>query len=441
MRYLSQISRKSLAIATLAMLSLGAGIILSNSSVILISVPLVAYLVVSILFSSEQHPRDDSTKILINRIIDKNSIYEDETSLVRVDIVNQGSKINFLEVYDLLPVGLGINSGSNHQIVNLGSGDRFSFSYTVRPKVYGFYNIGPTLVRSTDIQGTIANEKVFESVASTLRVVPKIGYVPKINIRPKRTKNWPGEILRRTQGSGMEFYSLRDYDLGDPVKRINWKASSKTDEQLYTNQFMSELGGDTIIAVDARSVAEIGTPFVSTLTYSIRAAAIVAYRLLRDRNRVGMIVLGSMLEKVFPGFGKRQFDKILVALSMTKPSDIWEIRAIGTYLSQFFSTLVQIVFITPLTDDKSFDSIIDIARRGYRVLVISPSPIDVEKVAFKHNTNEPNYLVAERLLRVKRENRLNQLRRVAVVVDWDVSLPLNQALQEATRLWNKSMIV
>jgi uncharacterized protein (DUF58 family) len=458
-----RLTRKSFVFLALALLSLFAGMIWRNPTVVLVPIPLVAYLIVSLILASEGDVlqkctpfSSSSSKVVVNRKADKLSIYEDESSEITLDVINQGERIEFLEVLDLVPKGLELSSGSNHHVISLERDEKFSFSYTLKPQVYGQYLFGPLLLRISDTQNLIVEERMCDSSSLTLTVIPKITYVPKINIRPKKAKNWPGEIVANKLGSGMEFYSLRNYMPGDPVKRINWKASARTRDVLFTNQFMSELGGDTIIALDARTVAEIGPKTRSTLVYSIRAAAIVAHRLLRDRNRVGMIVLGSMLEKVQPGFGKRQLDRILIALSRTKPADIWEIRALGSYLSQFFSTMVQVVFISPLTDERAFESVVDVATRGYRVLVISPSPIDVEKIAFSqsklrrtiardHNDGADyddmvSFRVAEQLLRVKRKNKLDRLREIAVVVDWDVSLPFSQALQEATYLWNKSVM-
>jgi uncharacterized protein (DUF58 family) len=428
------LSSKSTMMATLALLALFLGVAILNSLLVFVSIPLFAYLVLSIVYSDES-----KSDLVFNRTIEKSTIYEDEEAIVRLEVENAGSKLDFLEITDVVPSKLTIVEGTNHLIIALDRGERFSFSYSVRPKVYGYYEIDRVLTKYGDVQGTILGERIYD-IDTHLRVLPKIAYISKINIRPRRTKNWPGEILAKKPGSGMEFYSLRDYLAGDPVRRINWKASSKADG-FYTNQFLSELGGDTIIALDARTVSEVGRPPESTITYSTRAAGVIAYRLLRDRNRVGLIALGSRLEKVPPGFGKRQFDRILVSLSMTTPGEVWDISALGRFLSTFFSTMVQIVLISSLNDRKAFDSIIDVASRGFRVLVISPSPIEIEKkAAFQKRQYDESYNIGERVLRIQRQNKLNNLRKFAVVADWNVEQPLTEALAEATNQWNRQKI-
>jgi uncharacterized protein (DUF58 family) len=423
---------KTFVVATLSLLALLTGVALNRAELVITSIPLFAYLLFSLIFSN-----NSKIDLTVNRFLDKNRAYEDEPCKVFIDITNNGSnRIHVLDIVDLVPANLDIFEGSNRHIVSLGRGEKFSFSYSLKPRMYGYYEIGPIAVRQMDSQGTIvANSKLLST--GYIRVLPKITYISKLNIRPKRTRNWPGEIVARRVGTGLEFYSLRDYVQGDPVRRINWRATSKYEVKLFTNQFMSELGGDTMIALDARSVSEVGVPPETTVAYSIRAAAIIAYRLLRDRNRVGLISLGRSLERVFPAFGRRQFERIQIALSETKSGETWEIRGMGAFLSNFFSTMVQIVVISSLNDEGSIEAIEDIARRGFRVLVISPSPIGIETSLLKMGeAKKTTVSLGVRLLRIERHNKLNELRQFVTVVDWDVKKPLTDSLQEATYQWN-----
>lgn len=429
------LTKKSSVLAILALLALLSGIATSSYLLVVTTIPIFAYLAFSLVFAFY----DPNLNLRITRSLDKQTAYEDESCIVTLEILNEGQRIDYLEVIDALPSNLLLEEGLNHHIISLEHGERFSTSYVLKPKVYGYYEIGPTEVIISDILGTkISNRK--HMATSPLRVLPKIGYIRRIDIKPKRTRSWPGEIVSKKVGTGMEFYSIREHSPQDSLRRINWKATSKQDERIYTNQFMSELGGDTIIVLDARADSEVGMPPESTVTYSIRAAAIIAYRLLRDRNRVGLVSLGSSLDKVLPGFGKRQFDRLQVALSQVKSGSSWDIRGMGFFLALFFSTMVQIVVVSSLNDKASFDTILDIARRGYRVLVISPSPIDIEEqevAGKKKGSDLENNVLAARLLRAQRRNMLRELGQVAIVADWNVKRPLSEALQEVTYYWNR----
>ena len=361
----------------------------------------------------------------VQRTYPEASIYEGGKAEFRVRIRNLGPDIDILEVLDETPEELTLESGANHTVRPLRRGDHLEFGYVVRPKVLGVHRIGPIRVRSLDTLGFFMEEKIVQSYAE-LKVYPDVQYVRQLHIRPKNARSWSGEILTRKSGTGMEFYGLRSYAPSDSFKRINWKASSRS-EGLLSNQFMSEFGGDTIIVLDLRLQSVLGTGPDSTAVYATRAAAIVAYRLLRDRNRVGMIALGDRLDKVRPGFGRRQFDRLLTTMVEMKPGDTWEIGNLAGYLSFFFSRMTQIVVVSTLLDDKSYESVVQIASHGYPVLVISPSPIEFEKRGTK---NERVEKVAEELVRLERQTKISLLRRYATVVDWNVNEPLSQSLRE-----------
>jgi len=424
------LSRKSAAVASLAALSLILGTVARSSLLVLASVPLVAFLIISLAVSPGVH-----CNIQVERRLSTRTVYEDDEVLVTLHLRNRGAQLDCVEAVDTVPEGLSVTSGASNGLFGLAPGETYSFSYTVRATTYGNYLIGPLAVRVGDSQMTRVQDQAFDEV-STLKVLPKIAYVPKLKVRQPRTRNWPGEIVARLPGTGLEFYSIREYYPGDQLKRINWKASARTEDSIFTNQYMSELGGDTIIVVDARTVSEVGVPPNSTVTHSVRAAAIIAYRLLRDRNRVGMIVLGSTLNKVFPGFGRRQFDRILMALADTKPAEVWDIGLLGSFLSMFFSTKLQVVVISPLTDDRATNSIIDVAARGYEVLVVSPSPLEI--MTPTRRDEDRLYHLAERLARMNRQNTLDSIRRFAYVVDWNTNSPLGVALSEAVSVWKRA---
>jgi len=193
------------------------------------------------------------------------------------------------------------------------------------------------------------------------------------------------------------------------------------------NQYVDEAGGDIMIVVDSRLASQVGLPPNSTLTYGTRAAATLAYRLLRDRNRVGLMGIGDNLVKVVPGFGRRQFEKILAGLLVLKAGDGWEIENTARLLTLYFSKQTQTVFISPILDEKSYQAIVQTSNAGYNVVVVSPSPVELDAAAIRRRSEEGR--VALELARLRRETRLSAIEKYATVVDWDVTRPLGDILQ------------
>ncbi len=299
------------------------GLLLGNGTLLLAAVPIVTYIALMRIMQPRPH-----LDVTVERRSEADSIYEGEKARFTLHVHNNGPPIATLELFDLLPPNVRLVSGSNRVLTFLGRGETRTFPYSVEAAVFGSYDIGPIRMRATDLGGNRAEEKRLESHA-TLWVYPDIRYVSRIAIGPHRPRNWPGETVARRAGSGIDYYGVKDYASGDSLRRVNWKASSRSQEILI-NQYLDESGGDILVVLDSRSVSEVGSPPESLLTHSTRAAAAIAYRLLRDRNRVGLIGMGSNLVTVPPGFGKRQFERILVSLLTLKAGEGCTSRSGGT---------------------------------------------------------------------------------------------------------------
>jgi uncharacterized protein (DUF58 family) len=399
--------------------------LLKNILLILASAPVFVYVI-----SSQYYSSGSNQLIDVDRTVEKKSIYEDQEFLVTLRVKNRSAlPVEHLEIIDPVPEDLLITSGSNHVIHFLQAKEEVYSEWKLKSQAFGEFELGPIYLKTSDFQGTENSFKIFQKTTRVV-VMPKISYLPKMKIKPRTTRTWPGEIISRRRGNGLDFYGIAEYYPDNPAKRINWKVSSKFEDELFVNQFMSELGGDILVIVDMRSVENIGKPPNSTSTYCVRAAAMISYRLLRDRNRVGLIIVGTSATRVRPGFGKRQFDKILVLLSTNKPGGFWEIRMIGKYLSNFYSRNVTIIFISPLVENSAIEAIIDIVTRGYKVIVISPSPIEAERLSSKYDlkSDKAELNIAMRLAALKRESRLSQLRLTLPVIDWQLSTPFGTEL-------------
>ncbi|MDG6923701.1 MAG: DUF58 domain-containing protein [Nitrososphaerota archaeon] len=81
--------------------------------------------------------------------------------------------------------------------------------------------------------------KVIQVAITTARILGKSGI---------------GETPINTPGPGTEFYELREYQVGDDYRHINWKATARRNE-FMVNDRMREVGGSCYLVLDSR-VAE-----------------------------------------------------------------------------------------------------------------------------------------------------------------------------------------
>ena len=70
-----------------------------------------------------------------------------------------------------------------------------------------------------------------------------------------QTTQYAGDVSTETGGSGLEFFSVRDYRPGDPMKWVDWNKLSKTGE-LATINYRKEQTA-TVTLLSALSVTRI----------------------------------------------------------------------------------------------------------------------------------------------------------------------------------------
>ena len=77
-------------------------------------------------------------------------------------------------------------------------------------------------------------------------------------IKSRVPKSFTGAVNIRNPGEGSNFYKLREYIPGDPMKKVNWKATARQDGKMMVNEFEKDAVSDIIIIVDSRKISETG---------------------------------------------------------------------------------------------------------------------------------------------------------------------------------------
>ncbi|MFW6144473.1 MAG: DUF58 domain-containing protein, partial [Candidatus Natronoplasma sp.] len=304
-------------------------------------------------------------------------VYVEDEFEVTIKLENRGEELRFLEVHDILPSLVDVIKGSNHHILSLDMGEEKELTYKISCPVTGKIDIGPVKMRYRDSFGFFSKE-LEPRKKLRVQVLPRTQDMDKVDINPTYTKHWLGNIKSRSIGIGSDFFSLREYHPGDEIRDINWKATARYQEP-FTNEYEGEKSGDVILVVDGYQEGVVGTRRNSTLRASIDAAATLASSALSARNRVGLIVAGEYLNWVYPGTGKNQYHKILANLTKFERGGTWGLKGVRWLLEDFFPNRSLIIFISPLTVPKFSETIVDLCRKEYDIMVISPDPIKIEK--------------------------------------------------------------
>ena len=381
-------------------------------------VPIVLYLGVGSLLSPPK------PVVTITRTISRDRTAVGQEIEVRLRIVNEGGRLPSLEVFDNLSGNLDVVKGRPHVHLELRPHEVVEITYTVVPQVKGEYAIGPVLMRAREPLGLRFAEDISFSEA-VLVVAPRMEDVRKVRVVPRRVRALMGQVRSRQIGLGLEFFSLRDYQPGDEIRHVNWKATARRDK-LLTNEYEAERSGDAILILDARGESEVGPVARSTTELGVTAVVSLASKILETRNRVGLVVQREVLDWIYPGYGKKQLYRIVDALVHVRAGGEWPFEHVAWVLGRFFPQDAQIIIVSPLRDATALDVIADLRGHGFDVLVVSPNPVEVERAMFPRDAYAD---LAYRVLRLEREAMIQNLRQFADVVDWNPSEPLAVALK------------
>ena len=131
-------------------------------------------------------------------------------------------------------------------LVNLAPYERKRISFEARGDRRGRYWVGPLRLKGTDPFGIFPWTKRIESTLEAI-VYPTIHSVALNNRRglPSGSINTSNKMYEDVT----RFRSLREYVPGDDIKRINWKASAKTNK-IYTMEFDATLYFSALIVLD-----------------------------------------------------------------------------------------------------------------------------------------------------------------------------------------------
>jgi len=409
---------RSFTLGFISFLLLAGAMIGLRGGLIILSIPFVIFLLAGFIKTTEAIELSATRHLSMDRA----SPGQDVT--MSVTITNHGGDLDDVLIEDVIPAGLMTRGEQNRHLIEIAKGSSFTLTYTLYGKRggYEFENVQATV----NDQFGITSRKVHIEAPGTLFIFPPLTRIRQVLIRPRRTKVYAGAIPARAGGSGTEFYGVRDYQSGDSPRTINWRASARTENTIYTNEFQQERVADVGIILDGRAVTNEFTRERSLFEHSVQAAAALADALLSQGNRVGLLLYGSFIGWTYPGYGKLQRERILRALAHAKVGGSEVFAGLDHIPTRLFPVQSQLVMISPLIAE-DLPSLVRLRAQGYQVLLVSPDSVEFE---LSYLTPSQNVKNASRVVAMERKLLLQRVQHAGVqVLDWNVNDSFDQAVK------------
>lgn len=124
-----------------------------------------------------------------------------------------------------------------------------------------------------------------------------------------------GRHASRLRGRGLNFEELRDYLPGDDIRAIDWKVTARTGSP-HVRVMTEERDRPALIVVDQRMTMFFGSQLNMKATTAAEAAALAAFRILDQGDRVGGIVFGDeLVAEIKPQRSRVAVNRFLTALA------------------------------------------------------------------------------------------------------------------------------
>jgi uncharacterized protein (DUF58 family) len=403
------------AYAALAGLGLLAALIAGRPELVGLAAPFAAVLVVGLSLA-------DRPEVKAIFELERERQVQRETVEAVLELWTERS-LGCLEVLLDLPDGLAADT-PNPQLLSLPSGDRRTIEHTVRCDRWGAYVVGDLVFRSQDPFGLLVHEWKLER-PQPLKVYP-YGDALRRLLRPLETQAFAGNQVPRTRGEGIEFADLRPFEPGDRVRRINWRATARRGEP-WVNETHPERNSDVVIFLD--TFLESRLLDESTLDQTVSAAATLARHYLGEKDRVGLVAFGGVLNWLTASSGLVQLYRVLDSLLDAEIFLSYAWKDIDLLPVRTLPPKALVLALSPLLDQRAVRALLDLRARGFDLAVIEISPVPFAAPG-GHELDE----LAWRLWVLRREALRSRYLRLGVpIVEWRAGTPLQAAIEEVRR--------
>lgn len=397
------------AYAALAASGLVAGLALGRVEPVALAAPFALALVAAAI---GRQPR-----ISARLTLDRERVIEGDEVTATIELSGETAR---LDVLLLLPPELTTADGAARTLLLRPKEDR-TIELTLHSERWGAFAVGPVLVRARDMLA-LRSWEAEVGEPQQLRVYPREETLRSL-VPPLETQVFAGNQVSRVRGEGIEFADLRTWQPGDRVRRVNWRASALRGE-LWVNEQHPERNTDVVLFLD--SFAEARAHGESTHDRAVRAAATLSHVYLQRKDRVGLVGFGGVLSWLLPESGTRQLYAIADTLLTSDIVQSYALRGVDVLPPRTLPPQALVLALTPLLDDRSAAALLDLRARGYDLIVVEVSPVEI----LAPEPGSPLEL-AHRLWKLSREALRWRYAQVGVpVVAWRDGVPLAAPLEE-----------
>lgn len=220
-------------------------------------------------------------------------------------------------------------------------------------------------------------------------MIPKeiLKKVKRIEIATRGVVNeiFSGEYHSVFKGRGMEFSEVREYQMGDDIRTIDWNVSARTGHP-YVKVFEEERELTVMLLVDVSSSGNFGTTSQMKGEVAAELSAVLAFSAIKNNDKVGLIIFSDKIEKFIPPRkGKQHVLRVIREILYFKPEDPrTDLNVALEYLLRVIRRR-SIVFLISDFLTENYQKALQVTNKKHDVIaidIIDPREVQMPNVGF-----------------------------------------------------------
>ena len=211
-------------------------------------------------------------------------------SEVTLRVANSAKRLLNLSVYDGLPGNADCELLPWRGSIKGGGYVDVTYPVTLHERGEQLFN-QPHLLLTSPL--CLWNRRTKGGQEDLVKVYPNYQPVLRFALMAMAQRQEQTGIIRKNRaGLSRDFHQLRDYQFGDSLSQIDWKASSKR-RSLISRDFQEQLDQSVILMLDCGRRMRTLDGEVSQFDHCLNSMLLVSYVALRQGDHVGILSFGG----------------------------------------------------------------------------------------------------------------------------------------------------
>jgi len=337
----------------------------------------IIYMVIGIFLLSLWWNKRGLRHIEIFRKFDQYAFWGEKIN-VSLQIHNQSLlPILWLELHESIPVNLRAGRRVKN-VFSLGSRHGETIAYQLNASKRGYYALGPLLIRSGDPLGLLEpSQRTFpENFLTVYPQIVKLEFLDVLSQSPFGTIKHKNPIFEDPS----RLLGKRDYQVGDPPQKIDWKSTASAGH-LLVKQYEASIALEVVILLNLNQEDyPIKNRFDATEIAITAAASIAAWGKVHA-HALGLITNGvdplyenAIPQPIMPHKGSNHFINILEVLARIQPGETFSLATLIQNSMVELSWGASVILISGTMDKEYLEHLYHARKKGINPIIVLTSP-------------------------------------------------------------------